>query len=270
MGTFYQTRKTDIIFQKEKRGKMDFEIVEKPHAQNESIWADQSKASKEIREKNEPVNYSKIVGQNRVVFLGENHNNHAIREHVLRHAQEIKDSGITHYAIEADEASNEVLEKLNNGEPVDISNIDVGPGRASYEQAIRAMVRAGIKVVAVDIDQSKRPSKEGREQRLTDNLLNILQDPNAKVAVLIGAFHTSRNYASEGVNSLARRVSDLEIPSTNIRFTGGSETIPRNLTEPISRVFLGNTEFMLDLAQYHEDPHVPYGIGEVDWVINLG
>lgn len=73
-----------------------------------------------------------MVVDKRVLLLAENHVDHSIRHHLVQHARNLKAAGITHYAIEANEAGNVVFERLNRGEAVDLSKVDVGPGGADY------------------------------------------------------------------------------------------------------------------------------------------
>jgi len=163
-------------------------------------WMNPDKAAWELRDKHQTVDYSAIVGDNKVLFLGEIHSNSAIREHIQQHAANLKAAGITHYAIEAIDNGNDIFERLNRGEAVDLSRVDVGPGRRDYEAAILAMAAQGIKVVAVDIDQSTKPTKEEREAHMTGNLQKILQeDPNAKIAYLVGESHSSKTVLLDGV-----------------------------------------------------------------------
>jgi hypothetical protein len=234
-------------------------------------WQTQDATVKEIKDRQLPVNYSEVVADAKVVFLAdENHSDPSIRRHISEHARDLKAAGITHYAIEANEEGNRVLERLNRGEQVDLSQIDVGPGRADYEEAIKALSAQGIKVVAIDIDQKTRPSKEEREARITENINSIIEtNPDAKVAVLIGAFHTSRHYVSEGIPSVGRRLMEAQIPTVNMHFAGGVDNVPKMLTGAVGKAGLSNQEFMLDFRHYADLKSVPFGKGEADWVIHL-
>ncbi len=233
-------------------------------------WQNQENTVKEIKNRHQPVDYTQVVADNRVLFLGENHRNHSIRRHLVQHARELKKAGITHYAIEANEGGNTIFEKLNRGESVDLSQVDVGPGRTDYEDAIRALAALGIKVVAIDIDQRSRPSREEREARLTENINRILQEnPNSRVAVLIGDSHTLRHHVSEGVPSVGKRLMEAQVPIVNIYFTGGKSLIPKLITSAVSRAGLDNHEFMLDFRPYTNLDGTPFGKGEADWVICL-
>lgn len=233
-------------------------------------WANRERTAKEIREKARPVDYSEVVGDNRIVFLAENHSNRAIRSHLARHAGNLKAAGITHYTIEASDKGKETFDRLSRGEDVDLSRVDVGPGRNDYEDVIYAMHAAGIRVVPIDIDQKQKPTKEQREAHIAANIEKIIEDdPTAKVAVLIGAFHTSRHYVSEGVPSVGKRFMDKGIPATNVHFAGGQVAVPLTITQGAQGAGMANREFMLDMRPYQDTEHVPYGKGESDYLIHL-
>lgn len=233
-------------------------------------WRDPQNIAKELKARHQPVDYAQIIGDNRVLFLGEDHSNHAIRDHVASHAVDLKQAGVTHYAIEAKDEGNAVFKRLNNGEAVDLSGVDVGPGREDYELAIRAMARQGIKVVAIDIDQSKKPSKEEREAHMAQKLNVILESgPNEKVAVLIGGNHTIRKYKSEGVESLAQRMINTGVPVVVAQLAGGESQIPRSLLEAAQTAGLANQEFVLDLRPYQDSQYVIFGAGNADLAIHL-
>ena len=239
---------------------------------SEDVWSSNARVAQELKSKHQPVEYSQMVGDARVLFLAENHSNHAIRSHIVSHAADLRRAGITHYAIEANEASNQALERLNAGEDVDLSKVDLGPGREDYEKAVRAMAAEGIKVVAVDIDQSTKPMGEEREARITENINRLLEaEPNSKIAVLIGGYHTSRHYVSEGVASVGRRLMEAQIPAVNVHFAGGEDKTPRVLTDGAREAGLAGTEFAFDLRPYASSlsKHVPYGPGEADYIVHL-
>jgi hypothetical protein len=250
---------------------MDIIDIEGAEGQKPSdIWRNPTDVAKEIQDKQQPVDYPLILGDNRVLFLAESHSNYPIRKHIAQHAKDLKAAGITHYAIEAYETGNDFFDKLNKGKPVDLSKVDVGPGRADYEEAIRAMAAQGIKVVAVDIDHATNPSREEREARLTENIMRLLQeDPNSKVAVLIGGFHALRYYVSRDVPSVGKRLMDAQAPAVNVYFAGGEDKMPTQLTDPVNKIGLGNREFMLDCRPYANSNSVPFGKGEADYIIHL-
>jgi len=62
----------------------------------------------------------------------------------------------------------------------------VGPtGFYGYELTIRAMRAEGITLVPLDLDHSV--PKDARDRHMTETISHILsQDPNAKIAVLLG------------------------------------------------------------------------------------
>ena len=234
-------------------------------------WLNSADTIKEIKDRRQPVDYHQIAAQARVLFLAEDHFNHAIRQHLVRHAADLREAGITHYAIEADEAGNVTFEKLGGNEPVDLSRVDVGPGRADHEEAIKAISAQGIAVRAIDVDKRSSLSGEDREVRLEENINRLLQeDSNNKVAVLIGRVHTSRNTdMPEGIPSVGKRLMKAGVPTTNVIFTGGESRIPKVITDAAVGAALANQEFMLDFRSYANLKHVPFGEGEADWVIHL-
>lgn len=250
---------------------MDIENFENKEVQKPTDpWKNPADTINEIRYRHQPVDYAQMVVDKRVLFLAENHFDHSIRHHLVQHAKNLKAAGITHYAIEANEAGNVVFERLNRGEAVDLSKVDVGPGGADYQAAISALVAQGIRVVAIDIDIQTKPSREVREARLTENIYRLLEaDPNSKVAALIGSFHTRRHGISEGVPSVGRRLMEAQVPTVNVLFVGGKFLEPTMLTEPVREAGLANQEFMLDFRPYANLSTVPFGKGEADWIVHL-
>jgi CheY-like chemotaxis protein len=251
---------------------MDVTNVESLGVSSQDVWADPQSVRKEITERHKPVNYSQIVGDARVLFLAENHSNRSIRKHIISHARDLKEAGITHYAIEAKEEGNEALERLNKDEQVDLSSVDVGPGGEDYKEAVRAMAAQGIKVVAVDIDQTSKPTRDEREAHMTKNLLRILeQNPDSKIAYLVGGFHTSKRVLSDGLAWTGKRIIDAGVKTITAYYAGGEDDVPRILIDGARKAELANTEFVLDMRPYasSDSKMVPYGAGETDYVIHL-
>lgn len=65
------------------------------------IWQKPDLIDKELTTERKSVDYKSIIDGHRITFLGETHENYPIRDHIAAHAQELRDSGITHYAVEA-------------------------------------------------------------------------------------------------------------------------------------------------------------------------
>lgn len=175
---------------------------------------------------------------------------------------------------EASSTGRATFDRLNAGEQVDLSQVQIGPfvpseGRSNYETTIRAMAAQDIKIVPVDIDQSTKPTTEERESHIMQELQQILTDPNAKVAALIGGFHTSKRIPRDGVPYVGRRLVEAGVPTVTVQFTGGVETTPRIITDGARGASLANQEFMLDMKPYKESKYLPYGAGETDFVIHL-
>lgn len=209
-----------------------------------------------------PVDYSKILGDARVLFLGEDHHNFSIPDHIVDHAADLKKAGITHFAIEAnaDEENNDALEKLNKGEVVDPLPFGLAAGTLGpyiYTDQIFEVSKQGIQIVAVDELQYR--DAERRESTMTNRLLKILQDPNARVAFRVGLNHANRKKEIEkGVPSVASRLSKQGFPVSVVDFIGGEEVStldePRfgSLVESIKKEGLGEDECMLDVKNSPE------------------
>lgn len=235
-------------------------------------WSDSQRATQEIKEKHFSVNYPQIVRDARVLFLGERHDDNSIREHIISSAVDLKAAGITHYAIEAPEVENVTLTRFNRGEQVDLSTIDVGPARFNYEQAILAMNAQGIQVVAVDIDQNSSPARQERESRMSTNLLKVIKEnPNSKIAYLVGMTHAIKKPLTDKVKSAAQITEEAGIKTVTAVFAGGIDSVPRNLTSAVRDAGLESAEFALDFRPYitSTSKSIPYGRGRVDFVIHL-
>jgi hypothetical protein len=267
-------------------------------------WNSPETISQEIKEKKQTVDYKKLLQDKRVLFLGDNHSNSSIRLHIAQHSKELKEAGVTHYTIEAKDSGRNVFDRLNNGENVDLSTVDVGPaesaaglsrlgslasmaasgfsplggfseevyeGRKGDEHAIRAMAKQGIKIVPIDMDQSGSHSREEREVHLTKGITGILEsDPKAKVAVIIGGDHTLKRYEPNGIASVGKRVAKAGYPTATIQFTGGKSDMPRNITDGARAAGVASQEFILDMQPYADSKtSIPYGAGETDYVIHL-
>lgn len=275
-----------------------------PESREKNPWDSFETTVQEIREKRQSVDYKQLLQGKRVLFLADNHSNLSIRLHIAQHAQELKEIGITHYAIEADDRGKVVFDRLNQGEEVDLSGVDIGragkaarlkrlseftkmavsglspldsfkeephEGRKGDEYAIREIAKQGIKVVPIDMDQSGKPSSEEREVHLTKGITKILEsDSEAKVTVFIGGNHTLKKYESEGVPSVGKRIAESGYPTITIRFTGGKSDMPRMITDGARAAGVQNQEFLLDMRPYADvSGFVPYGVGETDFVVHL-
>ena len=265
-------------------------------------WDKVETIAKEIKAKRQAVDYREIFKERQCIFLGDNHANSSIREHIGHNASNMKAAGVTHFAIEADDNGKPVFDKLCQGEQVDLSNVDVGPaesaarlsklgemvraaasgsalssdtndayaGRAGDEHVIRSVAKVGLHIVPIDMDQSTKPTGEERERHLSDGLLRIYQQyPDAKVAVLIGGFHTLKRYKSEGIETVAQRVANAGYKTASVQFAGGRSDSPMNMTEGARNAGVANEEFIIDLNPYKTSRSVPYGPGEADYVIHL-
>jgi hypothetical protein len=92
-------------------------------------WATRESAAAAVASGKQPVDYATIGEGARVVLVGENHANTAIRAHLAGRAEHIRGAGFTHYGIEAGPAGQPAIDALHRGEAVDLSRVHLGPGR---------------------------------------------------------------------------------------------------------------------------------------------
>ncbi|MEV0108337.1 hypothetical protein AB0H42_18635 [Nocardia sp. NPDC050799] len=196
------------------------------------------------------VDWNTVVGNNRVVLLGENHANTPIRDFLTGQARAMKEAGITHYGIEA--PAHPAFDELNAGRPVDLTGVNVGPFRnAGYEQTIRAMSAEGIKIVPLDLDQSVPLAAGARDSHMADTITGIVsQNPDAKVTALLGSFHTA-DMAVDGQPAAGAILHASSYPTTTVGFIGGTETTNMLATAARNNNAAGET-FFADLRDYHD------------------
>ncbi len=211
---------------------------------------DSERAIIELKRIHQDVDYKKIVGDSRVLFIGEQHYNYKIREHITNHSVQLKAAGVTHYAIEARPSTNWALRKLNDGRDVDLSGIDLGPGKGpTYERAIRTLVSEGIKIFAVDLNVYKNHSAEERESHITSNIKKILDmGSDVKVAVLIGELHAHKEALIYGVPTTNERLVKDGIQTVAVNFVGGASSGPLILMDSVVKAGLNAREFMIEVA----------------------
>lgn len=261
---------------------------------NENLSVNLDTLSKEISNKSKPINWAYICGSSRVILLGDNHMNSVIRYHIQRRAHEFQKIGVTHYAIEAYETNPEVFqrlpERLLENDVIDLSKVDVGPvreagsRRKSYEWAIKAFARQGVKIITLDLDLQQKgglrrerdiqAEHERRESFMTQRITDLLtQGPDVKICALIGQRHVSKRSIEKPI-PLARRLVEAGIPVVNVVFKGGDLSLTPPFTDEqlfydaVEQLRLTNNEFMLDLRQ--QTDLTKMGVrGGVDFIVYL-
>jgi hypothetical protein len=186
-----------------------------------------------------PVDYTRIVGDSQLLFLADHHSNPLIMEHLYRYVEGLKQAGITHYGIEA--SWSQAIRQLNACESgVDLSGVDFGPNVSEYKKrVVLAFLSQGIKIVPID----QKVQDENREEYMFTQLKDVFErQPNAKIALLVGAFHASEG-TLRGQASLATRVKRAGFRTVAVRFIGG-KTGPLVLEEPIQAAGLQYKEFL--------------------------
>ena len=213
-----------------------------------------------------PVNYSPVLGDNRLIFAADHHLNWNIREHILKYARSLKDAGITHFAIEIENTKQKLLDDLSEGRDVDISGSGLDP---KYVEALREVAKHGIKLVAIDVPHTfETILSENRENGLFDNTKSILSSNTSnKVFVLIGTFHVVTEFNPSGIRSMRGRFVDSGVSVPSVFFyegVGGSAKLDRMVKEQD----LADKDFMLDHRSEQDRIAIPFD-NDADWIIHL-
>lgn len=223
---------------------------------------------KEVRR----VNYQHIINGNRVVFIGENHSNASIRDHLGRNAQDLRVAGITHFVIEApynSEPTREVIARLNRGEILAIDellsrNIELGPSysrsaRRAYAEMLLAISKVGIKIIPVDTTDLQEPVHENTNYFAAKKIADILdQEANSKIIVLYGGLHIgdtgikppqkSKYLLGDTIPSHLDKI-DSSITHTSIFSIGGSVNYDKTFKSRVHEARLQNEEFVIQPPQ---------------------
>ncbi|MGW4132338.1 hypothetical protein [Amycolatopsis japonica] len=197
-----------------------------------------------------PVDWNTIVGNNRVVLLGEGHTNRSVRDFLSGQARAMREAGITHYGIEA--PAHPAFEELNAGRSASLSGVTVGPkGFEGYELAILAMRAEGITIVPLDLDQPVPSGGDARDRHMADTIGRVLsQDPNAKIAALLGEQHTVKSRLSWGPTRAGAILHASQYPVTSVVFKGGNVSFGMLAAAVRNKHAAGET-FFADLRPHH-------------------
>jgi hypothetical protein len=223
------------------------------------------------------VDYGKMIGDNSVLLAREWHDNTSVRQHLTKQAPAIAEQGITHYAIEA--PPNPILDGLNasNADTYDLTDVRLGPwGEVDpgYEKAVRAMAKAGIKVVPVGADTSDISLGPKREMDMTHAVEAILTDqPDAKILCLMGGEHGMPSRAANDPVLLTRLRNDGVSVATMEHFGGVNQQSSIQGYAPdflaaVAKSGRSDKEFMLDVKR---NPHLAgvLGADAPDFAVHL-
>lgn len=239
----------------------------------DSFTGSVEQAALQIKARKQSIDYRRILGENRVLFLGLNHFNFFVAEHVTRYARYLKELGITHYAIEAQPNTADALARLNRGEGVDLSSVllcpEISLAPQAHEAAARAFAKEGIIVVPVDMDLALYRGEADREEKIYNNIKAIIEkEPNARIAVLIGAAHASKSYLEEEGGSVRVRLNRDNITTSSVCYTGGLDMYPQQFLAATYAAGAHEEDFVIhDNA---DGEHNSFSNGEFDHIIYLG
>jgi len=252
---------------------VDFSEVQSP---GNMLWSDRLLIAKEITRRKQEIDYEKIAGHNRLLLLGESHFDSQPPAHIAEFADVFNKMGFTHYCIEAPINSQPFLDKLSSNPDIDLSGVTLGPGfnQASYEKAVRALARKGIKIVTVAPDSTKSYTKfEDREAYIKSRVLNLLTDKKNRILVLIGSFHITKHFDRHPVwlGQLAAQ-EGTSVASAYI-IGGHNKANPKIfnvlLEQSICAANLLNTSFMVDMRDVNMWNHDSLEQYQADYLIHL-
>ena len=233
---------------------------------------DLRKLSHYLSENAQVIDYCVLASQKPILFLAETHKKNPIRIEIAGSAKFFKQSGFTHYGIEASFHGQPALDRLMTTQIVDFSGILLGPdGGDSYELAVRAVAAQGIKVRALDIEDGGTKEVETRENHMYQEVSKIFkEDKFAKMAILIGALHARRTGFCIFLNTkpLGTRLLESGVDSLIARYicADNSDSAP-GFQKIVREVGLQNSPFMIRLQTLQQ--FINLGVDTSDFVIYL-
>ncbi|HQJ15686.1 MAG TPA: hypothetical protein PLJ26_04305, partial [Candidatus Omnitrophota bacterium] len=237
----------------------------------------EEQAALQIKARRQNIDYRSILGTSQVLFLGFNHFNFFVAEHIAAYAKLMKELGITHYAIEAQPKTADAIARLNKGKEVDFGDIllcpEISLAPQAHVAAAAAFAKEGITVVPVDMDLADYQGDADREEKIYKNIKAILDNnPGARIAVLIGAAHASKSYLKEEGGSVRLRLNRDNIMTSSVSYTGGLDMYPVKFSAAVYRAGLHNEDFVIDENYSEPDGSFPDGSfsdGEFDHIVHL-
>ena len=215
----------------------------------------------------QPVRYETILGgEPKVIFLGESHPNSAIHRELQNQARELKKAGVSAFLVEANSNQEDLFRLVNSGNFSRVSETDLGPmNREQRILMVQALQREGIEILPIDdprnYKKKERADKDTqeREEYIARKIGEIAASRDGKITVLIGLNHATRG-SSHAIDFLERD----GVSCKSVFFTGGSDQIPKIVTESAKRVGIGYEKFMFQAT----GKNAPYG-GKADLIVHL-
>jgi hypothetical protein len=205
----------------------------------------------EALEYRRPVDWGELMRDNRILLLGEDHSNVAARHFLQEQAAALRAAGVTHYGIEA--PHHPAIDALNADLRPDLTGVRFGPGWETYREVVEAMNAEGIKIVPFDVAQPASPHgsalRDVRESAMAKHIAEVMTaDPNAKMVVLVGRLHITRDPAEWAITTgayghpLAARLTDAGLTTKSVGVWGGNDPL-----SVVERVHAADETFMADL-----------------------
>lgn len=229
------------------------------------------------------VDYASVLGDNRVLFFGEFHDNRPIKIEIIENIEGLKRAGITHMALEMLEAEDKpVIDAYMKG---DVSKDEISklldkcrtcyPGiRADYFKIIEKAKEMGLGIVPLDTFP-KLPDGKDRESinaffRGIDasypernmqwaNIINekIKENETNKVLVLCGSAHSAHNHTRDTALDI---LLGKGVKATSVTFSGdlGEFDVYDNLIKAATVNGINDERFMIKLSDHRPNRTADY------------
>ncbi|MEU2043443.1 hypothetical protein [Nocardia niwae] len=226
----------------------------------------------EALEYRRPVDWGELMRDNRILLLGEDHSNVAARHFLQEQAAALRAAGVTHYGIEA--PHHPAIDALNAGLRPNLAEVRFGPGWATYQEVVEAMAAEGIEIVPFDVTNPASPHgsalRDVRESAMAKHIAEVMAaDPSAKMVVLVGRLHITRDLAEWARTTgayghpLAARLTDAGLTTRTVGVWGGNDPL-----SVVERVHAADETFMADLPPRSDARSRP-PLWEADAILHL-
>lgn len=140
------------------------------------------------------LDYSELLKEKEVLYLGESHNDYSVAEHILGQVETFKESGVKTFAVELNPEDQPILDEINQGNFSNADKLEFSLGfgsvavEANKKKLVRELVKNRIEIVGV---ANWHKSTDGFTLESERAAADIIEErvKLGKVVVLIGAQH---------------------------------------------------------------------------------
>lgn len=176
-----------------------------------------------VHNNHQPIDWPSLVdNSDRVIVIGELHDDLSVKEELVSHMQDIRKAGITHIALEALSTNFQYLLDAyqQNDKYADVVDSVLrrywGWLPRAYMDVIQSAKKSKLKLVAIDQppEQAVPFNYDQHDQYMADGLAQILeQEPASRILVLAGNLHAETGklptlLKSEGIKSTSYVFND--------------------------------------------------------------